>query len=219
MRGSTLGETMSKVRILIADDHQVVRQGLITTLESDEFEVVGEAVDGVEAIQMAGTLQPDVILIDVQMPKMDGIEATKEITRRFPGIYVVVLSSFDQDEYIYKCIQAGAKGYVLKGDSLDGLLQVLRAAAKGESLLPPHIATKLVERISAPPADHRLTEREMEVLGLLGQGLRNKEIGVQLHITERTVKNHVARIIAKLGVKSRTEAVSLAVKENLIDLN
>jgi DNA-binding NarL/FixJ family response regulator len=209
---------MSKIRILIADDHQVVRQGLITTLESEEFEVIGEAIDGEEAINLAETLRPDVVLIDVQMPKVDGIAATKEITHRLPGIYVVVLSSFDQDEYIYKCIQAGAKGYVLKGDSLDGLFEVLRAAAKGESLLPPHIATKLVERISSPPTDHGLTRREMEVLGLLGQGLRNREIGARLHITERTVKNHVARIIAKLGVKSRTEAVSLAVKENLIDL-
>lgn len=210
---------MSKVRILIADDHQVVREGLITTLKTcDDFEIVGQATNGEEAVQMANALQPNVAIMDIQMPKLNGIDATAAITRQNPDVHVVVLSTFDEDEYIFQSIQAGAKGYVLKGDNLSALIDVVQAAALGKSLLPPHIATKLIERISNPPTDFTLTARELEVLGLMAEGMRNKEIGGKLHITERTVKNHVAKIIAKMDVKSRTEAVSLAVKEKLISL-
>lgn len=210
---------MSKVRILIADDHQVVREGLTTTLKTcDDFEIVGQATNGEEAVQMASTLLPDVVIIDIQMPKLNGIDATAIITRRHPEVHVVVLSTFDEDEYIFKSIQAGAKGYVLKGDNLNALIDVVQAAANGKSLLPPHIATKLIERISNPPQSFTLTSRELEVLNLLAEGMRNRDIGAKLHITERTVKNHVAKIIAKMDVKSRTEAVSLAVKEKIIKL-
>jgi two-component system NarL family response regulator len=152
------------------------------------------------------------------MPRLNGIDATAAITRQNSDVNVVVLSTFDEDEYIYQSIQAGAKGYVLKGDNLNALIDVVQAAALGKSLLPPHIATKLIERISHPPQQLTLTARELEVLQLMATGMRNKEIGAELHITERTVKNHVAKIIAKLDVKSRTEAVAYALKEKFIRL-
>jgi DNA-binding NarL/FixJ family response regulator len=211
---------MGKIRILIADDHLVVREGLITMLQSTgEFEIVGQAVNGQEAIAQAEKLLPDVVLIDVQMPKVSGIEATYQISQRVPTTRVVILSTFDQDEYIYKGIQAGAIGYLLKDSGLDELMNVVRAAARGESLLPPRIATKLVARISVLPGQQHLTNREDEVLRLLARGLRNKDIAEQLQITERTVKSHVASIIAKLGVKSRTEALSQALREGLVNLD
>ena len=211
---------MSKIRVLIADDHLVVREGLIAMLQSaGEFEVVGQAADGQEAIRLAEELHPDVVLIDVQMPRLGGIEATHQITQRVPTTRVVILSTFDQDEYIYKGIQAGAIGYLLKDSELEELLKAIRAAARGESQLPANIATKLVGRISALREQATLTRREQEVLYSLAQGLRNREIADQLHITERTVKNHVTNIIAKLGVKSRTEAVSQALREGLVKLD
>ncbi len=186
---------------------------------SNEFEIVGQAIDGEETLRLVRELHPDVVLIDVQMPKMDGIEATRRITQQSPTTQVVILSSFDQDEYIYKAIEAGARGYILKDIDLPALLDVVRAAAKGEAVLPPNIATRLVEHISAQRAQASLTKREQEVLCLLAKGLRNKEIAGQLNITERTVKSHVANIIAKLGVSSRTEAVSQALKEGRVKLD
>jgi len=211
---------MGKIRVLIADDHLVVREGLEAMLHSsDEFEIVGQAVDGLETVRLVEELHPDVVLIDVQMPNMDGIEATRRIMQQAPTTQVVILSSFDQDEYIYKAIEAGARGYVLKDIELHALLDVVRAAAQGESVLPPAIATKLIEHISAQRTQANLTRREQEVLCLLAKGLRNKEIASQLNITERTVKSHVANIIAKLGVGSRTEAVSQALKEGRVKLD
>jgi DNA-binding NarL/FixJ family response regulator len=211
---------MEKTKVLIADDHLVVREGLMVMLQSTgEFEVVGEAFDGREAIRLAEKLCPDVVLIDVQMPEVGGIEATRRIKELVPTAQVVILSTFDQDEYIYQSIQAGAKGYVLKDSGLDELLEVVRAAARGESLLPPHIATKLVKRVSTPQQGRGLTRREYEVLCLLARGMRNRDIAKRLNITERTVKNHVTQVIAKLGVKSRTEAVTRALKDKLIRLD
>ncbi len=208
---------MDKIKVLIADDHLVVREGLMVMLQSTgEIEVVGQAANGREAIHLAQELVPDVVLIDIQMPEIGGIEAIPQIKKRVPTAQIVVLSTFDQDEYIYESIQAGAKGYVLKDCGLDELLNVIRAAARGESLLPVNIATRLVEFISSPRKGHDLTKRECDVLCLMTQGLRNKEIAGQLHITERTVKNHVTRVIAKLGVRSRTEAVIQALREKLI---
>lgn len=210
---------MDKTSVLIADDHQIVREGLLKVLQaSDEFEVIGQATNGREAIELAKLHRPQVVIVDIQMPDVDGIETTATITRQVPMSNVVILSSYDQDDYIYKSLQAGAKSYALKGDNIEVLLEVVRAAARGKSLLPPHIATRLVNRIAAPQPDSGLTAREVEVLKLLAEGLRNKEIGEALHITERTVKNHVAKIITKLNVKSRTEAVSYAIKNKLIEL-
>jgi DNA-binding NarL/FixJ family response regulator len=150
---------------------------------------------------------------------MDGIEATYRIRRQFPKIQVVILSTFDQDEYIYQSLQAGAKGYVLKDSGLDELLAVVRAAARGESLLSPKITTKLVDYISTPQRGQDLTHREYEVLGFVAKGLRNWEIARQLCISEQTVKNHINHIITKLGVQSRTEAVSRALERKLIKPN
>ena len=211
---------MDKIRVLIADDHPVVREGVMAMLQSSgEFEIVGLAVDGLEALRLAEELRPDVVLIDVQMPNMDGIEATSHITQRVPATRVVIFSSFDQEEYIYKAIQAGARAYLLKDIELPALLDVIRAAARGESVLPSNIATKLVGHISAQRTLVYLTRREQEVLCLLAHGLRNKEIASQLNIAERTVKSHIANIIAKLGVKCRTEAVSQALKEGWVKLD
>ena len=211
---------MDKIRVLIADDHPVVREGVMAMLQSSgEFEIVGLAVDGLEALRLAEELRPDVVLIDVQMPNMDGIEATSHITQRVPATQVVIFSSFDQEEYIYKAIQAGARAYLLKDIELPALLDVIRAAARGESVLPSNIATKLVGHISAQRTLVYLTRREQEVLCLLAHGLRNKEIASQLNIAERTVKSHVANIIAKLEVKCRTEAVSRALKEGWVKLD
>ena len=212
--------TVDKIRVLIADDHLVVGEGLMVMLQSTgECEVVGQASNGEEAVLLAHKLQPDVAILDLQMPGMGGIEATQRITQQTPKVKVVVLSTFDQDEYIYQSVQAGAKGYVLKGSGLEELLDVVRSAAMGKLLLSSDIATKLVGHISTPDLGLTLTDREREVLRFLARGWRNREIAQHLCISERTVKNHVTNIITKLGVKSRTEAVSQAFKEGLIKLD
>ena len=212
--------TVNKIKVLIADDHLVVREGLIVMLQSTgECEVIGQASNGEEAVLLAHKLQPDVAIVDLQMPGMGGIEAIQRITQQTPKVKVVVLSTFDQDEYIYQSVQAGAKGYVLKGSGLDELLDVVRSAATGKLLLSSDIATKLIGHISTPDLGLTLTDREREVLKFLARGWRNREIAEHLCISERTVKNHVTNIITKLGVKSRTEAVSQAFKEGLIKLD
>ena len=211
---------MDKIKVLIADDHLVVREGLIVMLQSTgECEVIGQASNGEEAVLLAHKLQPDVAIVDLQMPGIGGIEAIQRITQQTPKVKVIVLSTFDQDEYIYQSVQAGAKGYVLKGTGLDDLLDVVRSAAMGKLLLSSDIATKLIGHISTPDLGLTLTDREREVLKFLARGWRNREIAEHLCISERTVKNHVTNIITKLGVKSRTEAVSQAFKEGLIKLD
>jgi DNA-binding NarL/FixJ family response regulator len=209
--------TVNKIKVLIADDHLVVREGLMVMLQSTgECEVIGQASSGEEAVLLAHKLQPDVAIVDLQMPGIGGLEAIQRITQQTPKVKVVVLSTFDQDEYIYQSVQAGAKGYVLKGSGLDELLDVVRSAAMGKLLLSSDIATKLIGHISTPDPGLTLTDREREVLRFLARGWRNREIAQHLCISERTVKNHVTNIITKLGVKSRTEAVSQAFKEGLI---
>lgn len=213
---------MGKIKILIADDHMVVREGLVTILQSaGDFDIVGQAKDGEEAIHLAKTLLPNVILLDIQIPKVGGIEATAQIIHHNPAINIVLFSTFDEEDYIFRGIQAGAKGYVLKDSDTDELLSVIRAASRGESLLLPNIATKLTRHLSLPKTELplTLTNRELDVLYLMARGQTNKEIAQELNITERTVKTHMASIITKFGVRNRTEVLSHALKKGLVKLS
>jgi NarL family two-component system response regulator YdfI len=210
------------IRVLMADDHLIVREGLQTILETvEDLELVGEARDGVEAVQLSAELLPDVVLMDLRMPRMDGIEAIRQIKAQHPQIEIVILTTYDEDEYIIKGLQAGARGYLLKDSGRQALFNSIRAAARGESLLRSAVIEKVVAHLagkeSGTPAP--LSEREMEVLRRIAQGAANKEIAHQLSISERTVKAHVTAILNKLGVNSRTEAVSLALREGLLPLD
>jgi DNA-binding NarL/FixJ family response regulator len=213
------------IRIIIADDHPVVREGLAAILETQpDIEVLAEAPDGLEAVRLTRELGPDVVLMDLQMPNMDGVEAIKTIKAEVPATEIVVLTTYDSDEYIFKGIEAGARGFLLKGASKNELLSAIRAASRGEALLPPVVAGKLVQRFSqmaqrqSGDGDETLTERELEVLRLMAQGARNKEIAHDLTITERTAKAHVSSILGKLAASDRTEAVTIALRKGLIKL-
>jgi DNA-binding NarL/FixJ family response regulator len=210
------------IRVLIADDHPVVREGLAAMLSRQpDFDVVGEAVDGVEAVERAGTLAPDVILMDLQMPRLGGVEAIKQIRARYPQVQMIVLTTYGDDDSIFQGIAAGARGYLLKDSPRDELFRAVRAVARGESLLQPAVATRLLDRFARPRVEQTqesLTERELDVLRLLAKGSANKQIGVQLHISESTVKTHVANIFQKLGVTDRTEAVTVALTRGLLRL-
>ncbi len=210
------------IRVVIADDHPVVREGLAAMLEREpDLEVVGEARDGQEAIDQVAALRPDVVLMDLQMPRVDGVEAIRQIRERHSGVHVLVLTTYDDDESILRGVEAGARGYLLKDAPRDELFRAVRAVARGESLLQPAVATRLLNRVSrkpAQPAPDVLTERELDVLRLLARGAANKEIGAALHISESTVKTHVANIFQKLDVGDRTEAVTAALRRGLLTL-
>ncbi len=214
---------MDRITVLLVDDHPVVREGLTAMLETQpDMEVVGEAADGQEAVRMAVALRPDVILMDLQMPGMNGVEAIQHIRQDRPEAQVIILTTYDSDEYIFAGIEAGAKGYLLKGTSRADLLKAVRAASRGESLLEPVVARKLVEKYTQlsrkEPDQDALSERELEVLRMVARGARNKEIARELYITEKTAKAHVSNILAKLGASDRTEAVTLALKRKIIKL-
>jgi two-component system, NarL family, response regulator LiaR len=214
---------LERIRVMLADDHPVVREGLVAMLETqDDIEVAGEAGDGEEAVRLARDLNPDVILMDLQMPRMNGVEAIRQIRQDRPDAQVIILTTYDSDEHIFPGIEAGAKGYLLKGTSREDLFKAIRAASRGESLLEPVVASKLMERFTQlsrrGPAEDVLSEREMEVLRLVAKGARNKEIARQLYITEKTAKAHVSNILAKLGASDRTEAVTMALRRRIIDL-
>ena len=210
------------IRVVIADDHPVVREGLAAMLEREpDLEVVGEARDGQEAIERVAALRPDVVLMDLQMPRVDGVEAIRQIRERHGGVHVLVLTTYGDDESIFRGIQAGARGYLLKDAPRDELFRAVRAVARGESLLQPAVATRLLNRVArrpAQPPQETLTERELDVLRLLARGAANKEIGAALHISESTVKTHVANIFQKLDVGDRTEAVTAALRRGLLTL-
>lgn len=216
-------ECVDKIRILLVDDHPVVREGLGAMIETQpDMEVVGEASDGQEGVQQAKLLRPNVVLMDLQMPKMGGVEAIQKIRQENTSAEVIILTTYDSDEHIFSGLEAGAKGYLLKGASKNDLFRAIRAASKGESLLEPAVASKLVERFTQlarkGPADDKLSERELEVLNLMAKGYRNKEIARDLFITEKTAKAHVSNILAKLGASDRTEAVTMALKKRIIKL-
>ena len=206
--------------MLIVDDHAVVRQGLRIFLDTEgEFEVVGEAPNGEEAIRLARALRPDIVLMDLLMPGMGGTEATRLIRAELPDVEVVALTSVLDDESVVAAVRAGAIGYLLKSAEADDLRRSLRAAAAGQVQLDPAAAALLVHEVRAPAIVETLTDREGEVMRLLAQGLANKEIGRDLRISEDTVKTHVSRILAKLGAHSRTQAVLQAMRMGLVDVD
>ena len=206
------------VRILIADDHRVVRQGLRLLLEVDpDLEVVGEAANGAEAVRSARALRPDVILMDLVMPVMDGIAATATIRSELAEVEVLALTSVLEDASVVGAVRAGAIGYLLKDTHAVELRRAIKAAATGQVQLAPEAAARLLREVRAPESPEALTERETEVLRRLGRGLANKEIAQTLGIGETTVKSHVKRILAKLGVQSRTQAALYAARIGLVE--
>jgi NarL family two-component system response regulator LiaR len=208
------------IRIVIADDHSVVRQGLQMFLGLDpELEVVGEATNGAEALRLARELRPDVVVMDLLMPVMNGIEATAAIRRELPDTEVLALTSVLEDASVVGAVRAGAIGYLLKDTQADALCQAIKAAAAGQVQLTPKAAARLMQAVSTPESPEALTERETEVLRLLAQGQSNKQIARNLHIAEKTVKTHVSNILSKLGVQSRTQATLYAVRIGLVSAN
>jgi DNA-binding NarL/FixJ family response regulator len=214
--------TDGRITVLIVDDHAVVREGLRTFLElQDGIEVVGEAADGVEALELAARLQPHVILMDLVMPRLDGITAMREVRERSPHSRVIVLTSFLDDERLMPAIEAGADGYLLKDVEPAELARAIRTAQAGEAMIDPTVAGRLLRTLSAPRAPQsadaeRLTRREREVLELIAAGRSNKRIAFELGISEKTVKTHVGHLLAKLGVTDRTQAALLAVQSGLV---
>jgi NarL family two-component system response regulator LiaR len=217
---------MGKISILIADDHALVREGTRERLEREEdFEVVGEAADGEEAVRLVSQLKPRVAVIDIAMPNLNGIEAAKQIKKNQPGTAVLVLSAYDDDEYIYAVLEAGADGYLLKNVRGHQLVDAIREVCAGEVVLDPRVARKVVQWFSSLSQGHRpegvaeyLSERELEVLKLAAKGMSNKEIAAELALGVRTVQSHLSHIFDKLGVSSRTEAVLRALKEGWLSL-
>jgi NarL family two-component system response regulator LiaR len=208
------------IRVLIVDDHSVVREGLRMFLGRDpELEVVGEAADGAEAVELARHLRPDVVLMDLLMPVMDGIAATAAIHNEMPDTEVIALTSVLESDLVIRAVKAGAIGYLLKDTQAAELRKAIKAAAAGQVQLSPQASAYLLRKIQAPTMSESLTEREMEVLRLLAQGQSNKDIARQLQVVEDTVKTHVRHILAKLGVQSRTQAVLSAARLGLVPLN
>jgi DNA-binding NarL/FixJ family response regulator len=206
------------IRLLIADDHPVVRDGLRAMLATQsDMEVVAEATTGTEAVARARALRPDVVLMDLQMPQLDGPGAIAALQRHEPDVHVLVLTTYDTDADITRAIDAGATGYLLKDAPRDQLFAAIRSAAKGESALSPSVATRVLGRMRAP-AEEALSPRELDILTVVARGLSNKDIGRRLHISEATVKTHLLRIFAKLGVDDRTAAVTAALERGIIRL-
>jgi NarL family two-component system response regulator YdfI len=209
------------IRILVADDHLIIRQGLRLILETgDGFELVGEASDGAEAVRLCGELKPNVVLMDLRMPGMDGLTAIERLQDDQLGIAVVILTTFNEDDLMMRGLRAGAKGYLLKDTDRETLFNTIRAAARGEILLKPEIIARVLskagEKSAQPSSAIDLTERELEVLRAVAQGERSKEIAFRLGISERTVKAHLASIYNRLGVDSRAAAIAVAAQKGLL---
>ncbi len=212
------------IRLLIADDHLIIRQGLRLILETeDDFEIIAEASDGEEAVERCSSLRPDVVLMDLRMPNMDGLAAIEKLRELQPETAVVILTTFNEDELMLQGLRAGARGYLLKDTDRNALFDTIRAAARGETLLKPEIMQKVLalaereKRISSGRGSEvELTEREQEVLEAVARGDRSKEVAYQLGISERTVKAHLASIYSKLGVDSRAAAISVAMQKGLL---
>ena len=217
-----------RIRLILADDHAVVRAGTRELLERQaDLNIVGEASNGEEAVRLAHELQPDVVIMDVRMPKMSGVEATRRIKAECPNVRVLILTAHDDDEYVFALLQAGANGYLMKTAEIDEVVKAIRTVADGQSTLAPSIAGKVVAQFTsgkslpevlsnAHDQYEGLTERELGILKLVGKGLSNKQIGKNLFISDRTVQAHLSNIFSKLGVSSRTEAVMYAVRKGWI---
>lgn len=215
---------MSKIKVMIADDHALVREGTRTLLEQEpDLEVVGEASDGEEAVALANKLQPHVVLMDIAMPKVNGIEATKRLKARNPGMAVLILTAYDDDQYVMALLEAGAAGYLLKNVKGSDLVNAIRSVYAGEAVLHPAIARKVLSRLAAgPPPEEKakaeISSREMEILKLAARGMSNQEIADKLFLSRRTVQSHLGKIFRKMDVGSRTEAVLKALKKGWLTL-
>jgi NarL family two-component system response regulator LiaR len=214
----------SPIRILIADDHAMVREGIRSFLQvNPDLEVVGEAADGVEAVEQALALEPDVILLDIMMPRLDGIGAIQQLKQEGSPARILVITSFAEDQQVFPAIKAGALGYILKDSTPQELIQAIRDVYQGEPCLDPTVARKLMDELSRepdlPPTEEPLTERELEVLRLIAQGYSNREIGEQLHLSERTVGKYASNILDKLHLANRTQAALYALREGIADLD
>jgi two-component system, NarL family, response regulator LiaR len=207
------------IRVMLVDDHTMVRRGLVTFLKVfDDLELVGEAADGETAVQLCGRILPDVILMDMVLPDIDGVTATRLIRQRFPAVQVIALTSFKEEGLVQSALQAGAIGYLLKDVLADELAQAIRAAHAGRGTLSPEIVQSMTHAAThSSPAGYDLTERERQVLALMAAGLNNSEIAEKLFVSPSTIKSHVSNILAKLDVASRTEAAALAVRQRLVD--
>ena len=214
------------IRVVLADDQAVVRGGLRLILEAQgDIDVTGEAADGREALELVGTLRPDVVLMDIRMPVLDGIEATRRIAARGADTRVLVLTTYGLDEYVYEALKAGAAGFLVKTESPDRLVDAVRVVAAGEALLAPEITRRLIDRFVSggrpnaptPPELEELTERELEVLQLIARGLSNAEIAGKLYVTDGTVKTHVGRILSKLRLRDRVQAVVFAYESRVVE--
>jgi DNA-binding NarL/FixJ family response regulator len=220
---------MDRIKVLIVDDHRVVREGLSAILKSKEnIQVLGEAQDGQEAVEKARSLLPDVILMDVSMPKMTGVEATRIIKREFPHIGIIALTMYEEQQYIFDLVRGGATGYLLKDSDSDQIVKAIQSVYRGDSLIHPAVASKILAEFSLMTqkkgkksgwVEHDLTEREITVLRLVADGKTNKEIANHLDLSEKTVKNHVRNIFHKLQVYDRTQAAILAIRKGLIELD
>ena len=214
---------MEEIRILIVDDHPVVREGIGSMLKKEaDFKVVGEASNGLEAVEKARELAPDVVLMDLRMPEMDGVEAISRIKAEKPEVKFIILTTYSDDEYIFKGIAAGARAYLLKDAPRDELFKAIRMVSRGESLIQPVIASRVLDKLAElsrkTPAGDTLSDREIEVLRLMAGGQSNKDIADHLSITQSTVKTHITSIFQKLNVTTRTEAVTNALKKGIIQL-
>ncbi len=231
----------NKIRVLLADDQDIIRTGLTIILNHQpDLEVIGQAADGTEAVDLAKQLRPDVILMDIKMPRLNGIQATRQIMAELPRTQIIILTTYDTDDWVFDGIRAGAVGYLLKDTSSDNLAEAVRGAMRGESQMDPTVARKVLREFQHVTAPHRptaeppghpaasapedeplekLTDREEEILKLLAAGLSNKEIAQKLSLSEGTVKNHISAILAKLHANDRTQAVLTALKRGLVDLH